>query len=82
MELLHTDTLAEAREKLRRETENFILRTKKVASRDALGCICARDIFAEENIPSFRRSIVDGYAVIARDSYGAGESMPAFYEVT
>ena len=82
MELLHTDTLAEAREKLRRETENFILRTKKVESRDALGCICARDIFAEENIPSFRRSIVDGYAVIARDSYGAGESMPAFYEVT
>ena len=42
MELLHTDTLAEAREKLRRETENFILRTKKDSTQ--VLCLSARSL--------------------------------------
>ena len=82
IELLHTDTLTQAREKLKNETKNFELKVHRVACEEALGCICAKDVIAEENVPPFRRSTVDGYAIIAGDSYGAGDSNPAFYQVT
>jgi len=39
--------------------------------------ILAKDIVATENIPSFRRSTMDGYAVLAVSTYGASESNPA-----
>lgn len=81
MELLHTDTLEEAREKLKSETEDFKLRERRVTCEASLGCICAEDIIAGENVPPFRRSTVDGYAVIAGDSYGAGDSNPIFFRV-
>ena len=82
MELLHTDTLAEAREKLKTETENFMLRIHRIPCDEALGCVCAETVTARENVPSFRHSTVDGYAIIAKDSYGATDSNPAFYSVT
>ena len=37
----------------------------------------AGEITASEDIPPFSRSLVDGYAVKAKDTYGARESMPA-----
>jgi len=45
--------------------------------RSSLGRVIARDIESGEDIPGFRRSTVDGYAVAARDTYGASESLPA-----
>lgn len=81
MELLHTDTLGEAREKLRLQTADFKMKTRRINCEAALGYICAEDIAAGENIPPFRRSTVDGYAVIAADSYGAGDSNPIFFQV-
>ena len=48
---------------------------------DALGRVIAEDIVSSENIPPFDRSTVDGYAVIARDTYGAGENMPAMLHI-
>ena len=82
IELLYTDTLTQAREKLKDETKNFELKVHRVACEEALGRICAKDVIAEENVPSFRRSTVDGYAILAGDSYGAGDSNPSFYQVT
>jgi len=38
--------------------------------------ILANDFIATENIPSFRRSTMDGYAVKASSTYGASESNP------
>jgi molybdopterin molybdotransferase len=35
-----------------------------------------------ENLPNFFRSTVDGYAVKARDTFGASEGIPAFLEVS
>jgi molybdopterin molybdotransferase len=40
--------------------------------------VSAEDIFASHPLPNFARSSVDGYAVRARDTYGANESMPAY----
>lgn len=45
---------------------------------NALGRVCANDILAPEDLPSFARSTVDGYAVIASDTFGAAETMPAY----
>jgi molybdopterin molybdotransferase len=39
--------------------------------------ILAKDIVATENIPTFKRSTMDGYAVQAVSTYGASESNPA-----
>ena len=43
---------------------------------EALGYIAAADICCEEIIPPFNRSTVDGYALRACDSFGAGAGSP------
>ena len=40
----------------------------------------AEEITAPEDVPGFDRSTVDGYAVAARDTFGASESIPALLE--
>jgi molybdopterin molybdotransferase len=52
-------------------------RTVEVSLEHALGRILAGDITAPEDIPPFSRSLVDGYAVKVKDTYGARESTPA-----
>lgn len=81
MELLYTDTLDEAREKLWNETAETDLQTCTETLEHALGRICAEDIFSAENIPPFDRSTVDGYAVSAVETYGAAEASPVFLQV-
>lgn len=44
--------------------------------------VLAQDIICPEDMPPFDRSTVDGYAVIAEDTFGATESMPAFLQYT
>ena len=48
----------------------------------ALNYILAEDIVVKENVPGFRRSSVDGYAVKAKDTFGSSENMPGFLKVT
>lgn len=45
---------------------------------NACGRILAQDVFARCDVPSFRRSTVDGYAVNYKNLSGAGENSPAF----
>lgn len=49
---------------------------------EALHFVLAEDIYVKENVPNFRRSSVDGYAVKASDTFGSSESMPGFLTVT
>jgi len=49
---------------------------------EALGRISAVDICAPEDLPAHPRSTMDGYAVIAADTFGASESMPCYLDVT
>jgi len=44
---------------------------------DAVGRTLAEDIIANEYIPSFDRSAMDGYAVLASDTFGCSDSIPA-----
>lgn len=50
---------------------------ESVPLEDALHRILAADIRADVDIPGFDRSTVDGYAVAAADTVGAGEAIPA-----
>lgn len=46
----------------------------------ASGRILSQDFFAPEDLPGFNRSSMDGFAVVARDVFGASEGLPAFLE--
>ena len=63
---------------------NFKKSEKKetVCIDEALGRITAEDVKSNEDVPSFSRSTMDGYALIASDTYGSGESIPAILTVT
>ena len=43
----------------------------------AAGRILSEDIIAEEYVPDFNRSTVDGYAVRAADTFGCSDAIPA-----
>jgi molybdopterin molybdotransferase len=49
---------------------------------DAFGRVLSEDVLSPEDLPSFPRSAMDGYAVRARDTYGASEGLPALLEVS
>lgn len=48
---------------------------------DALGLVLAEEIIAQEDIPPFRNSAMDGYAVRAADLAGASQATPARLQV-
>ncbi len=52
--------------------------SETVATADALGRILAADVVSPEQVPAFRKSTVDGYALRAADTFGASQSLPAF----
>ncbi|MFC1925911.1 gephyrin-like molybdotransferase Glp, partial [Chloroflexota bacterium] len=58
-----------------------IERVERVATTEALGRVLSEDISAPENLPSFSRSSMDGYAVLAADTHGASDSLPAYLRV-
>lgn len=55
------------------EREVTFLPTIKISFEQALGLVLAEDIFADEPMPPFPASAVDGYAVIASDGPGRRE---------
>jgi molybdopterin molybdotransferase len=48
---------------------------------DALGRITTKPMHAPHSLPSFRRSTMDGFAVRARDTFGATDALPAFLKI-
>ena len=58
-----------------------VLRDEFTATEQALGKVTAENIVSSQDLPEFRRSTVDGYAIMARDSHGASESLPAYLKL-
>lgn len=54
------------------------LKTEIIPIESAYGRILASDIFSEEDLPSFDRSTMDGYAVKASDTFSARETSPVY----
>jgi molybdopterin molybdotransferase len=55
---------------------NLQSQTELVELNEALGRVTSADILAPHSLPSFARSTMDGYAVMAADTYGASDSIP------
>ena len=53
-----------------------IERTERIALDDANGRVVSSDIVARADVPPFSRAAMDGYAVIAADTFGAGQYDP------
>jgi molybdopterin molybdotransferase len=68
----------EARDRLLSHLSTPEPTTETIEVAAALGRVCAEDIRAPHPLPEFPRSAVDGYAVCARDTYGASDSLPAY----
>ena len=51
------------------------------STHEALGRVTATEIVSPEDLPSFPRSTMDGYSVLAADTFGATEGLPAYLEV-
>jgi molybdopterin molybdotransferase len=76
MEFLKSITPKEAGEVL--ETFRTVPETETVDIEEALHRILSQDMVSPESIPSFSRSLVDGYALHAKDTYGGKETTPSF----
>jgi molybdopterin molybdotransferase len=48
---------------------------------DGLGRVLSRTVTSPEDLPGFKRSSMDGYAVRAKDTFGATESLPVLLEI-
>lgn len=55
--------------------------TERVALVAADGRVLAEDLSAPEDLPPWPRGVMDGYAVRAKDTFGASEAVPAFLKV-
>lgn len=55
--------------------------TETVPREVALGRVPASPVVSGAELPGFARSTVDGYAVRAADTYGAGDGLPAYLDL-
>ena len=83
LDLLKVDSLEEAIEKLYNECVNnhFSVDIEEIDVKNSLDRILAEDIVSKCDVPDFDRSTVDGYAVIAKDTEGANDSIPTFLNI-
>lgn len=68
---------------LQRLLENLEIRTEteELATAQALGRVTASPVVAALPLPSFPRATVDGYAVRAKDTFGASDTLPAYLKL-
>lgn len=81
MEMFKVHSVEDAKQKLIQNFKSYYFEYELIDIIKAKGRILVEDIYANINVPHFRRSTVDGYAVIAKDTYGASESMPVLHEI-
>lgn len=82
MKLLTVDTIDEVALKFAEYFSDLEKKTEMVSIRKALGRYCAEDLISDAAMPQFRRSVVDGYAVQAKDTFGVSDSVPVLLTVT
>ncbi len=55
--------------------------TESVSSVRARGRVLAEDLYSAVDLPHFHRAAMDGYAVKAKDTFGASQSLPAYLKL-
>jgi molybdopterin molybdotransferase/putative molybdopterin biosynthesis protein len=75
-QFLDVITRDEATARFRKHLHLAPLGSETVALSAALGRVLAHDVVATVDVPGFDRSNVDGFAIVASDSFGAMEERP------
>jgi molybdopterin molybdotransferase len=81
MKLLKVDTIQQVLEKMEYHFGDIELKGEVVNIEEAVGRTVKEDIYSQYNIPDFNRSTVDGYAIVASDTFGVTDSIPVFLDV-
>ena len=68
-------------ELLQNEFQEYHVEQETIPIEEARGRVLSETIAASENIPPFRRSTVDGYAVRSQDTVGCSDSLPALLTI-
>ena len=66
---------------LDRLTPQAIAAAERIPITKALGRTTSKAIHAQEHLPFFPRSTMDGYSVRAAETFGASEGLPAYFTV-
>jgi molybdopterin molybdotransferase len=84
-ELRHLKTLEDARRILRDALRDHVREGRfgvhPVKIAQAVGLVLDQTLSCPEDLPPFDRSVMDGYAVRAQDTFGASEGLPAYLKV-
>lgn len=80
MKMFNVYSVEDARKMLMENFKDFKIQFEEIDIFDAVNRILGEDIYSKLNVPHFRRSTVDGYAVRSGDTHGASESSPMFLE--
>jgi molybdopterin molybdotransferase/putative molybdopterin biosynthesis protein len=75
-QFLHVLDRDEAERRFRAAVDHTPRGIEPVALQEALGRVLAVDVVSPVNVPSFDRSNVDGFAVVAEDTFDASEERP------
>jgi molybdopterin molybdotransferase len=76
MELLKTHSVKEVQAIMTELCQDIRILTAQIPLLDGLNRILADSVASPHDVPEFNRSTVDGYAVKARDTFGASEAIP------
>ena len=69
----------QARDELLSHVYQRIVDSELVETIHAVNRFTAADTFAPHPLPDFPRSTIDGYAVCAKDTFGASDTLPAYF---
>ena len=68
-------------EALQRLLQVAPVQTERIQTAGARGRVLAEDLFSAVDLPHFHRAAMDGYAVKAKDTFGASQSLPAYLKL-
>ncbi|MFZ7133315.1 MAG: gephyrin-like molybdotransferase Glp [Eubacteriales bacterium] len=75
--MLRVKSVDETKNIIKENFSKYHLETEKIKLEEAVGRIIAADVLAPDDIPTFHRSTVDGYAVKSSDTFGSSETLPS-----
>lgn len=79
--MLHVVSAERAFEIVTKTMPGAALKEQSAPLQSACGRVLAKDVVGAENVPSFDRSTMDGFALRAADTFGAGDAIPAMLQI-
>ena len=77
----HTTRIEDALERISKALGNLKPNLEAIPIGDVLGRILGEDVTSPFDVPSYNKSAVDGYALVAEDTFGSSQTSPAELQV-